>query len=225
MADAESGQSSRVLLSGAWGRFHHQLERTKYKPDGLWEDLVPVEWLYRKMDGNLWMAIESWLVSRRLTELAGPWNEKLSLDDDGEYFCRVLSHASTIRFIPEARCFCRRANFGLSHDLTLTLRKLDSLAFSLIFYISTLRSMEESQRTQDASVKLLDRWAIYFYPERPDLFMKIQAMATELGGRINTPQLRPKYRWIQRVFGWRIAKKAQHLFPTLRSLLDKSLDR
>jgi hypothetical protein len=85
--------------------------------------------------------------------------------------------------------------------------------------------MEESQRTQDASVKLLDRWAIYFYPERPDLFMKIQAMATELGGRINTPQLRPKYRWIQRVFGWRIAKKAQHLFPTLRSLLDKSLDR
>lgn len=222
---AEPGQSSQVLLSGSWGKFYHRPENSKFMPDMLWEDLEAVEWLFRKLEGNLWMAIESWLVSRRLTELAGPWNEKLSLDDDGEYFCRVISYASKIHFISEARCYCRNVNFGLSRDLTLNTRKLDSLAFSLFFYIRTIRTMEKSQRTRDVSIKILNRWAIYFYPERPDLFMKIQATAAELGGQISIPQLRPKYKWIQRVFGLKIAKKAQHVFPALRSLVDKNLDR
>jgi hypothetical protein len=31
------------------------------------------------------------LVSRELREIAGSWDERLSLDDDGEYFCRVVA--------------------------------------------------------------------------------------------------------------------------------------
>jgi glycosyltransferase involved in cell wall biosynthesis len=225
MEGAEPGQSSNILLSGSWGKFYHRPENSKFVPDMLWEDLEPAEWLYRKLDGNLWMAIESWLVSRRLTELAGPWNEDLSLDDDGEYFCRVLSCASRIKFIPEARCFCRRATFGLSHDLTINTRKLESLEFSLFSHIRIMRTMEESQRTRDACLKLLDRWAIYFYPERPDLFKRMQSMARELGGQLKPPRLRPKYRWIQKIFGWRIAKKSQHVFPALRSVAEMNWER
>ena len=219
MDGVESGQSSQVLLSGSWGKFFHRSESSKFVPDMLWEDLTPVEWLFRKLDGNLWMAIESWLVSRRLTELAGPWNENLSLDDDGEYFCRVLACASKIRFISEARCFCRRGNFGLSHNLTLNNRKLDSLEFSLFSYIQIMRTMEDSPRTRDACLKLLNRWAIYLYPERPDLFQKMQSMATDLGDHLKLPRLRPKYQWIQKLFGWRIAKKAQFALPAMRSIV------
>jgi len=222
---ADGGQSSRVLLSGAWGRFYHLPENSKFVPDMLWEDMLPVEWLFRTLDGNLWMAIESWLVSRRLTEMAGPWNENLSLDDDGEYFTRVLSCSTRILFISEARCFVRRATFGLSSDINLSDRKLDSQAFSLFSYIRTVRTMEESQRTREACLKLLNRWAIYFYPERLDLFKRMQSMAAELGGQINIPQLRPKYQWIQKIFGWRIAKKSQHVFPALRSVAKMNWER
>lgn len=84
---AEPGISSRILLSGAWGKFHERPEAARFIVNSLWENLDPKEWLYRKINDNLWMAIESCLVSRRLTEMAGPWNESLSLDDDGEYFC------------------------------------------------------------------------------------------------------------------------------------------
>ena len=79
---------------------------------------------------NLWMAIESWLVSRKLTEMAGPWDENLSFDDDGEYFCRVLLCSIGTKFVPESRVFCRRGNLGLSHSLTLSNKKLD-----LVFFI------------------------------------------------------------------------------------------
>jgi glycosyltransferase involved in cell wall biosynthesis len=224
MEIAEPGQSSRLLLSGAWGRFYHRPENSKFVTDRLWEDLEPVEWLYRKAAENLWMAPISWLVSRRLTSMAGPWNESLSLDDDGEYFCRVLSNSSGTRFIPESRCF-KRETFGLSSTITLNNRKLESQAFSIFSYIQTMRTMEESQRTREACLKLLNRWTIYFYPERPDLIKKMQSMATELGGRLNPPRLRPNYQWIQRILGWRIAKKAQFALPALRSIARKNRER
>ena len=222
---AEPGQSSRILLSGAWGRFYHLVEMSKFAPDRLWEDLEPVEWLYRKVEGNLWMAIESWLVSRRLTEMAGPWDETLYRDNDGEYFCRVISCSHGTRFISEARCFCRRGDFGISHNLTLTDRKLDSLFASLLSYIQKLISMEDSSRTRDACLKLLQRWAIYFYPERPDIFEQMHLMAKELGGQLPPPRLRRKYRWLQKAFGCRIAKKAQNIFPALRSIARKNWER
>jgi len=222
---AEPGESSLILISGAWGKFYYQPERARFEPNSLWEDLDPLEWLYRKINENLWMAIESWIVSRSLTEMAGPWNESLSLDDDGEYFCRILSCSRGTRFISEARCFCRRANFGISHSLTLNNRKLDSLFISLLSYIQRLKSMEDSPRTRDACLKFLERWAIYFYPERPDLFQKMQLMAIDLNGQLYPPKLRPKYRWLQTLFGWRIAKKAQATLPTLRSLAHKWLER
>ena len=221
---SEPGQSSRVLLSGAWGNFYHRPENSNFVPDRLWEDLEPVEWLYRKVAENLWMAPIAWLVSRKLTEMAGPWNESLSLDDDGEYFCRVLSSSTGTRFFRESRCF-KRETFGLSNNITLNDRKLESQLNSLIFHIQALRSMEDSPRTRDASVKLLCRWAIYFYPERPDLFKRMQAMVTDLDGHLKPPRLKPEYQWIQKLFGWKIAKKAQFTLPALRSIARKNRER
>lgn len=221
---AEPGQNSRILLSGAWGGFYVRAEMARFASNSLWEDLSPLEWLYRKMNDNLWMPPTTFLVSRRLTEMAGSWNESLSLDDDGEYFCRVISCSHGTRFILEARCF-KRATFGLSHNLTLNNRKLDSLSFSILSDIQNLRSLEDSSRTRDACLKFLDRWTIYFYPERPDLFKKMQSMATDLGGELAPPRLRAKYRWLQMVFGWSVAKKAQRSFPTLRFLAEKNLER
>jgi len=222
LVDTESGQSSQVLLSGSWGKFEYRPENSNFEPDLLWENLQPLEWLFRKLDGNMWMAIESWLVSRRLTEMAGPWDEALSLDDDGEYFCRVLACTSRIQFIPAARCYCLRGNVGISSNFCLSNSKLESLMISIFSHVRTLRAMEDSPRTRNACLKYLKRNAVYFYPERPDLFKKLQLMAGELGGQLCLPELRPKYQLIKRFFGWKIAKKAQHTFPTLRSIARKN---
>jgi len=225
LAGAESGQSSRVLLSGAWGRFYFCPARTRFAPDALWEDLAPVELLFRMMDQNLWMAIESWLVSRKLTEMAGPWNETLYRDNDGEYFCRVLSCSLETRFVSDSRVFCRRGNLGISNELTLTDRKLESLLISIFSYLQTLRNFEDSPRSRAACLKLLDRSAIYFYPERPDLFKRLQSKATELGGQLAYPRLRSKYSWLQWVFGWRLAKKVQYALPALHSFAESTCER
>jgi GT2 family glycosyltransferase len=52
--------------------------------------------------------VHQWLASRALLDRAGPWNERLSIDDDGEFFARVML-ASTSRIpVPEAQGFYRK---------------------------------------------------------------------------------------------------------------------
>jgi glycosyltransferase involved in cell wall biosynthesis len=116
MVLAEGGKDSRILLSSAWGEFYTKVDKAIFSPNLLWQDLNPSEWLYRKINHNLWMAIQAWLVSRKLTELAGPWNEKLFRDNDGEYFCRILMYARRIQFVKESVSFVRGSTGGISSD-------------------------------------------------------------------------------------------------------------
>src|SRR6266487_2260287 len=90
MEAANECQSKRVLFSSAWGAFVHRVSKAQFSPTSLWCDLLPVEWLFRKMGENLHMQTATWLVSRELTEAAGLWHTRLFRDNDGEYFCRVI---------------------------------------------------------------------------------------------------------------------------------------
>jgi glycosyltransferase involved in cell wall biosynthesis len=222
---SEGGRSSRILLSGAWGKFYGRPERAKFSPDFLWEDMKASEWMYRKVEYGLWMAIESWLVSRRLTEMVGPWNESLSLAIDGEYFNRVLSISERVRFFPEARVFVRRGNVGISSKLSLNDEKVDSLALVAFSSIKTLMSMENSERTRDACVKHLQRASVNFYGNRPEIWTQMELMAQRLGGELETPSLAGGYRWLQRLLGFRFAKKAQRTLPSLHSLVERNRER
>ena len=76
--------SSRTLLSAAWGRFIYRPWKARFTPTMLWRDLAPLEWLLLKMEHGVFMQTATWLVSRELTEAAGPWDTRLLGDDDGE---------------------------------------------------------------------------------------------------------------------------------------------
>lgn len=225
LEDAEPGHLSRILLSGAWGRFFHRPSKARFESSSLWEDLSPTEWLYRKIDQNLWMAIESWLVSRQLTDMAGPWDESLKRDNDGEYFTRIISCSHGLIFKPDSLCYIRRSTTGISNDMTLNNKKLDSLASSLAFYITLLLRLENSPRTREACLKMLNRWSIYFYPEREDLFNEMEKIACSIEGHLSIPQVRHRYRLIQKTLGPRTAKKTQRLVSNLKTLAKSSLER
>ncbi len=107
MEFAAQSNNKKILLSSEWGQFLYRTKRANFVRTAFWEDSSPLEWLMRKMSNNIWMQPGSWLVSRELTEAAGPWDERLSFDDDGEYFCRVLLKSDGVKFISGARVFYR----------------------------------------------------------------------------------------------------------------------
>ncbi len=208
--------SKWTLLSGAWGRFLYRYYRAKFVPTALWCDLSPAEWLIRKMGQNLHMQTATWLVSRELTEAAGPWDTRLLGDDDGEYFCRVLLASSGVRFVPEAKVYYRASGASSLSYIGHSNKKLDAQWISMKAHIGYLRSLEESERAHAACVKFLQNWMVFFYPERLDIFEEAAEMARDLGGKLIVPPMSWKYSWIKVMFGLSIAKRAQILLPRLK---------
>ena len=223
-APAES-TGRRTLLSGEWGTFYYRPHKTRFAPTALWYDLTPLEWLLRKLDQNLYMPLSTWLVSRELSEAAGPWDTRLSLDDDGEYFCRVLLASDGTRFVPHARALYRRAGHGSVSHLARSNRGLESQVLSMQLHVSYLRSLDDGERVRRACLRYLQRWMIYVYPERLDLVRRFEELAASLGGRVEPPRLPWKYNWIQQLVGWSLAKQAWRWMPRLRSPIVRAWDR
>jgi glycosyltransferase involved in cell wall biosynthesis len=204
--------NSRILLSSPWAHFYHRPYRARFVPNALWQDLSPVEWLLRKMGGNLHMQTATWLTSRQLAEAAGPWDTRLHVDDDGEYFCRVLLASAGTRFVPEAKVFYRMSSLGRLSHIGASDKKKDAMLLSMKLHVRYLRSLEESERVRKACLTYLQTWYGNFYPERPDIMRELQAMAAELHGRLEAPCLRRRYAWMTAIFGWKTAKSVQRLF-------------
>jgi hypothetical protein len=194
----------------------HRRSRARFVPTALWHDLSPVEWLVRKLESNLFMQTATWLVSREVTAAAGPWDTRLLVDDDGEYFCRVLRCSAAIRFVPEARVFYRMSDATRLSHIGFSHAKMDSQFRSMQLHIAHLRSMEDSERVRAACVKYLQTGLIHFYPERPDIIEQTRQLAAELGGPLAVPRLPRKYASISAVFGPSVARRAQVFLPRIR---------
>jgi hypothetical protein len=179
----------------------------------------------RKMEQNTYMQTATWLVSRELTQTAGPWDTRLLGDDDGEYFCRVLLASDGVRFVPGTKVYYRQAGSGSLSYIGASDRKRDAQWISMELHIKYLRSLDDSGRARAACVKLMQNWMVVFYPERPDIFEKAQKLSRELGGQIEAPPLSWKYSWIKALFGWRLAKRAQLRVQGLRWSTVSTLDR
>jgi glycosyltransferase involved in cell wall biosynthesis len=221
----QKGLSCRTLLSGACGTFMYRPQHAEFVPTSLWCDSSPVEWLLRKMAENLYMQTGNWLVSRELSEAAGPWDTRLLGDDDGEYFCRVLMASDGVRFVQESRAYYRSLRFNGLNYIGTSARKIEAHWISMKLHISYLRSMEQSKRVDAACLEYLRTWLMCFYPERPEIVEQAEQMAREFGEPLGEPNLSWKYSWVQKALGWSVAKPMQRLLRKSRWSVQRRWDR
>jgi glycosyltransferase involved in cell wall biosynthesis len=205
----------RTLLSGPRGYFYYSTVRAWFPRTCLWENLTPVEWLLRSMGQNLPMQNSTWLVSRELAEAAGPWDETLWYDQDGDYYSRVLAASVGTRFVAEARMFHRVIGTMQMSCIGNSDKKRESLLRSLKRHVQLLRSLEESERVRKACLAYLQAWYGAF--ERGESIRELDALAAELQGNLEKPPLRWKYAWIRPVLGSRTAKWAQSALPQIKT--------
>jgi len=181
-------RSRRTVLSGPWGYFFHRYYRAKFIPTGLWCDISPTEWLLRKLEQNVFMQTATWLVSRELTEKAGPWNTELLSDDDGEYFCRVVLGSDGVRFAPDAKIYYRISGPGSLGYIGRSVQKCEAQWRSMQLQIGYLRSLDDGPRVRAACITFLRNWMCFFYPHVPHLVRQAEEMVIDLGAK---PKGRP----------------------------------
>ena len=213
----------RTLLSCPFGMFYFRAKRAVFTPTTLWRDLTPIDYFLTRFLDNTCFQTDAWLVSRELTNAAGPWTDFHSPDDDGEYFCRVAMHSAQVKFVPDAKTYYRVGNFG-SLNNTRSHRAMKALFESKAKCIRYLLSMEDSSRTRAAALRLLQDWFPHFYPEHQDIVALAHALAAELGGTLVKPTLRWKYRPIEWMLGYEPAMRASYELPRLRMQAERKWD-
>ena len=225
---AESGLTSRILLTGAWGKFFFRTDKAEFSPDSLWQDLQPIDWIVTKFRDNVWMNPAVWLVSRKLTELAGPWDSRLarSGDDDGEYICRVVGASDGVRFVREARCYYRIGTVGsLNWNMETNEQVLQSLVLSLTTSVRFLLGLEDSPRTRDACARFLQTFMHYFYASNDRFYVELNAVARELlGQELSRPSVSWKYRPLELVAGPRFTRKVITNWRSAKLLVRRRYD-
>lgn len=214
----------RVLLSCPFGVFYFRPERAVFSPTTLWRDLTPVDYFLTRFLDNVHFQTDAWLVSRELTNAAGPWTDSRSPDDDGEYFCRVAMHSTSIKFVPNASSYYRIGDYG-SVNNARTHAAMKALFGSKAKCIRYLLALEDSPRTRDACLRLLQDWLPNFYPEHPDIVAEAHSLATSLGGSLVKPTIRWKYRPIEWLCGYERAMRASYALPRWRSTLERRWDQ
>jgi glycosyltransferase involved in cell wall biosynthesis len=213
----------RMLLSCSFGTFYYRAEKAVFTPTRLWRDLTPVEYFLTRFEHNACFQTDAWLVSRELSEAAGPWTDLRSPDDDGEYFCRVAMNSSGVKFVGDATTYYRIGNAG-SLNNTRSHAAVRALYTSKVTCIEYLLSMEDSKRSRAACVQLLQDWMFDFIG-REDVVADAQRLAMTLGGTVNPPLLKWKYRPIQWLFGYDTAFAARRVLPYWRAQAVRRLDR
>ena len=225
LAALRDGDSKRLLLSSPWAPFYHRTHTARFIKNSFWEDLTPVEWLLRKMTEGTHMQNATWLISRELAEAAGPWDENLHYDQDGEYFTRVLAASEGTRFVPGTGILYRITGTNRISYIGTSNKKKDSLFRSMKKHMECLRQLEESERVRKACVTYMQIWYGIFYPGRADIVAEMQAIAAKLGGRLEEPRLRPKYAWMRPIFGQEYAERAQMAFPQFKLAAFRKYDK
>ena len=195
-----------TLASGSWGRFTGDPVLTVWADaEAVAQARTGVEFLQLHYETGSMMQPGAWLASRTLLDLAGPWDETLSLNDDGEYFARVMLRASGILFVPAARCHYR-SGVATSLSRRRDPRALDSLNRSVALTLCHLFAADQSPRTRAAAALAWRATAFELYPDNPALARAARAAAATLGGP-DTPRGGPP--WVARaarLLGWTVAR-------------------
>ena len=216
MAELGKMGDPKILASSGWAFFYFRPQQADFTPTRLWENLAPLEWLQRKWEHNLHMQTATWLVSRALTDAAGPWNTKLLGDDDGEYFFRVIRASNGIRFVPGGKVYYRISGTTRLSYIGRSDKKMEAQWHGMELQIGYLRAMCDDARVRKTCITYLQTWLPNFFPQRMDLVARMKQLAGELGGELRDPQISWKYVGIQKTLGWAAAQRAAILYNELK---------
>ncbi len=168
----------------------------------------PVEFLINLWGGNNapigMVQTSAWLTPTSLLKRAGPWNESLLRDNDGEFFARVLLRSKGVVVVPQARNYYRKCVGGISTKCDKTY--LESTLRALELKAGYLLSQTQDHRAKNAIAKLYFGLARQFYTLDRNVWNVLMRRVNEYN-TFFVPNVSKPYDWIFKYFGYSVAEQ------------------
>ncbi len=181
-----------------------------------------VEFLIRLYGGygERWMVQTSaWLTPKIICDKIGNWNEKLLIDQDGEYFARAVLASKGIR-TTEGINYYRR--FLEGDNVSSKYHKRNNLLSALLaleLKASYLKKHKQSQALNRALATLFTEIAIHAYPKNIDIVKQCEQELKNYQSKVILPVMGGQIVELTKyIFGWKAAKRLRLMVHKLRSL-------
>lgn len=205
-----------TISTCSWVRFrNNNLSTAQFIVEHDWKDYEdPLDWLIDCGIGRGTMPIHSWLIPREVAQKAGPWNERLRINQDGEYNARLVLAAGKIAFVPDAKAYYRSGMEG-SISRGEGRDALESLMHATDLISSYMLKRRDDARVREAVAGLYRHVSMRAYPHFRDIFERAEARVAEYGGSKRLPGGGRVFRVIRDVIGWKPAMRVQALYRSL----------
>lgn len=190
------------VATARWGRFINSPSDVVFADDCQLRDWTPLEWLTFHCSSHQMMHPAAWLVPRSIIQSAGPWDERLTLNDDGEYFARVVAKSAGLKVVRDALTYYRSMPYSLGKRRGNA--AFQSLLLSLKLTGETLLKLQDSSNSKQAIANMLQRFYFEVYPSAPKERAEARRMVEEFGGSAVLPDFGPKGKKLARLLGWRL---------------------
>lgn len=171
----------------------------------------PMEWIVDSLthdEGMMggWM----WLIPRRVWDLAGGYDMRLSLNNDFHFSIAVLLASNGVRYA-EGAVYSYRKGVPGALSASSGRRAMDSAFLTTDLGTRALLVQENSERIRRIAANRFQSWLFQFYPRFPDLVEAAEARIQELGGSSLQMQGGLLLKILRPVIGWKGVRRLQAL--------------
>ncbi|WP_224998845.1 glycosyltransferase family A protein [Cesiribacter sp. SM1] len=205
--------ASGEVLSCRWASLYEDKQVVEERCTTLYKNYDnPLNWLADAWMGKGMFPYHVWLTPRKLIAQAGPWNESLLLNQDGEFFSRVLSGASAIKYCPETAVYYRKSNpQSQSQGGKFSRAKAASLLDSYKLYISNVAIYLTNENILKALGNNLLLFIYQYHQLFPDLSYQAEEAFQQLGFKHKWPVGGAQFKKMAIVLGFKNALRLKAL--------------
>ncbi|MBZ5857997.1 glycosyltransferase family 2 protein [Flavihumibacter profundi] len=173
---------SSAVSTCKWQKFENHTNIYSGNDFAIFKDYDdPVNLLTEMWNAGEMMQTAVWLTPRALLLKAGKWDEALKINQDGEYFCRVLLHANQVLFANNGKVYYRSKISGSITGDQSSREKANSLLNSYKSYAKNILEVRDTTEIRSAITKHFYSFVYIYYNLFPDLVEEAASYITQLG--------------------------------------------
>ena len=202
-----------IIISGKWGRFYNSLENVSFESQAINKSYCnTIEWLIDSWTGKGMAQTSIWLSPRKLIEKAGIWNESLTINQDGEFFSRVLLQASEINYCQDAKVYYRSGETSSISQKKKTRQNAESLLLSYKLYKENVKHYQDNAFVRKA---LANNFLNFIYQNHKE-FPSLTKQAEHEFYKLNVGKMWPvggkRFRKLANLIGYKRALILKKIF-------------
>jgi glycosyltransferase involved in cell wall biosynthesis len=172
----------------------------------------PFDWIIERISSHSSKSsvTHSFLTPRELIRRAGPWNENLKINQDGEFFTRVLLQAEEIRFEANTQVYYRRHQNPSVSKVRSSDRVISSIDACKNIASHVIQKKDNEEIRQALRQMYLGVIHTY-YPQFAHEIEEAESAISELGFESLGTFGGPNFQRLSRIIGFKNALRLRHL--------------